>query len=246
MTKNIQGKVVIVTGASSGLGAATARRLAADGAKLVLAARRVEQLKKLADELGLPESAAIQVDVSARAQVQALVEQTMSLHGRIDVLLNNAGIMPLSLLEQARLDEWDALIDVNIKGVLYGIAAVLPHMKKQRSGHIINVASVAALRVTPSSSVYSATKAAVRVISEGVRQEGKEYGIRSTVLCPGAVDSELTQSVKVPEMAQSIQGFYERFAIPAEHFAEMVAFAIEQPEWVDVNEVVFRPTAQNL
>lgn len=244
MSQNIEGKVVVITGASSGLGEATARHLAAHGAKLVLGARRLDRLQALAGELKLGADAAVQTDVSDREQVQKLVDRAIALHGRIDVLLNNAGLMPHSPLERGKTDDWDRMIDVNLRGVLYGIAAALPHMKAQKSGHIINVSSVAGHKVGPGSAVYAATKAAVRMLSEGLRQEVKPYNIRTTIVSPGAVQSELPQSVTEPDAAQGVAEFYEHFAIPAESFARVVAFAMSQPEEVDVNEILFRPTAQ--
>jgi NADP-dependent 3-hydroxy acid dehydrogenase YdfG len=246
MTKNIEGKVVVITGASNGLGEATARHLVHHGAKLILGARRIDRLKALAQELSLGDGAAVQTDVTQLEQVQRLVDQAVKSHGRVDVLLNNAGLMPHSLLERGKVADWDRMIDVNIRGVLYGIAAALPHMKVQKSGHIINVSSVAGHTVRPGGAVYSATKHAVRVISEGLRQEVKPYNIRSTVISPGAVATELPNSITEPDVAKNIHDFYERFALPPESFANMVAFAIGQSEDVDVNEILFRPTRQEL
>ncbi|MFG1431267.1 SDR family oxidoreductase [Xanthobacter sp. V2C-8] len=246
MSNNIAGKVVVITGASSGLGAATARHLAAEGAKLVLGARRLDRLQALAGELGLPAAAAVATDVTDAAQVKHLVDTAVAVHGRLDVILNNAGLMPHSPLERGKIDDWDRMIDVNLKGVLYGIAAALPHMTAQKSGHIINVSSVAGHKVRPGSAVYAATKAAVRMLSEGLRQEVKPYNIRTTIISPGAVRSELPQSVTEADVAKGIRDFYEAVAIPAESFARMVAFAIGQPDEVDVNEILFRPTAQEL
>jgi NADP-dependent 3-hydroxy acid dehydrogenase YdfG len=246
MTTNIDGKVVVITGASSGLGEATVRHLAARGAKLVLGARRVDRLNALAAELGLGDGAAIETDVTNAAEVQALVDHAVALHGRIDVLINNAGLMPHSPLERAKIDDWNRMIDVNLKGVLYGIAAALSHMTRQKSGHIINVSSVAGHKVGKNNAVYCATKTAVRVLSEGLRQEVKPYNIRTTIISPGAVQSELSQSITEADIAAGVADFYEKFAIPAESFARMVAFAIEQPEDVDVSEILFRPTAQEI
>lgn len=244
MDKNIAGKTVVITGASSGLGMATAKYLAANGAKLVLGARRLDRLEVLALELGLPEGAVVQTDVTDHAQVKHLVDTAVATYGRIDVLINNAGLMPRSLLEFGKIADWDQMIDVNLRGVLYGIAAALPHMKAQKSGHIINVSSTAAHAVRPTSAVYAATKAAVRILSEGLRQEVKTHNIRTTVISPGAVQSELTQSITDPDVAKSMQAFYDAYAVPTETFARMVAFAISQPDDVDVNEILFRPTAQ--
>ncbi|SMF90171.1 NADP-dependent 3-hydroxy acid dehydrogenase YdfG [Azospirillum oryzae] len=246
MRSNIDGKVIVITGASSGLGEATARYLAAEGATLFLGARRFDRLQALAHELNLGPGAAVQTDVTDREQVKRLVDAAVAAHGRIDVILNNAGLMPHSPLERGKVEDWDRMIDVNLKGVLYGIAAALPHMTRQKSGHIINVSSVAGHKVRPGSSVYAATKAAVRMLSEGLRQEVKPYNIRTTIISPGAVQSELPQSITEADVAKGIQDFYDAYAIPAESFARMVAFAISQPEDVDVNEILFRPTAQEL
>ncbi|GAB6855322.1 SDR family oxidoreductase [Asaia astilbis] len=244
MARTIEGKVVVITGASSGLGEAVARRLAAEGAKIVMGARRLERLEALADTLGFDRKAVVRTDVSDAAQVQALVDQAISLHGRIDVLINNAGLMPSSPLEKRDIAAWDRMIDVNLKGTLYGIAAVLPQMQRQKSGHIINVASVAGHKVRAGGAVYAATKTAVRILSEGLRQEVKAYNIRTTIISPGAVDTELTESVTDPETAQRMSTFYAQVAIPAESFADTVLFAMSQPESVDINEILYRPTAQ--
>ena len=238
--QEIKGKVVVITGASSGLGEAAARALAENGAKLVLGARRVERLEALAKEVG---GTAVATDVSRRDDVEKLVARAIEAHGRVDVMLNNAGLMPQSTLERLRVDDWDRMIDVNIKGVLYGIAAVLPRMIAQKGGHIINVASVAGHKVRPGGTVYSATKHAVRVISEGLRQEVKPYGIRTTIISPGMVDTELPLSVTEPDFADRIRKNYEA-AIPASSFASVVLFAMSQPDEVDINEILFRPTSQ--
>ena len=244
MTQGIENKVVVITGGSSGLGAETARHLVKAGAKVVLGARRLDRLQALAKELGLGAESIVQTDVTNRAQVQALVDHAVSAHGCIDVMLNNAGVMPLSPLEMLRVDEWDQTIDVNVKGVLYGIAAALPYMKQKKSGQIINVSSVAGHLVSGGGVVYSASKFAVRAISEGLRKEVKAYNIRSTILSPGAVDTELPASTKAEGMTQAMHAFYERNAIPASSFARCVLFAIGQPEEVDINEILFRPTRQ--
>jgi NADP-dependent 3-hydroxy acid dehydrogenase YdfG len=246
MTENITGKVVVITGASSGLGAETARHLVRNGAKVVLGARRVDRLKALAAELGIGTDAIVGTDVADPSQVQALVDKAIAIHGRIDVMINNAGTMPLAPLELRQIKEWSNVIDVNIKGVLYGVAAALPYMKDQRSGHFINVSSVAGHKVRPGNVVYAATKHAVRVISEGLRQEVKPYNIRTTILSPGAVDTELPASITAPEVAKATQGFYAQNAIPASSFARCVLFAMSQPEDVDINEILFRPTRQEL
>ncbi len=244
MTQGIEGKVVVITGASSGLGEATARLLAAQGAKPVLGARRLDRLTTLAAELGLPTDAVVQTDVTDADQVKALVDRAVALHGRIDVIVNNAGLMPHSPLERLKIADWDRMIDVNIKGVLYGIAAALPHMTAQKSGHVINVSSVAGHKVGPGGAVYAATKHAVRAISEGLRQEVKPYNIRSTIISPGAVDTELPNSITEADVAADVRGRYENWAIPADSFARCVAFAMSQPDEVDINEILFRPTVQ--
>jgi NADP-dependent 3-hydroxy acid dehydrogenase YdfG len=243
LSEGIKDKVVVVTGASSGLGEAAARRLAQNGAKVMLGARRLDRLRALAKELKLGADAVVQTDVSRYEEVKRLVDQAVKMHGRIDVIVNNAGLMPLSPLDRLKIDDWDRMIDVNVKGVLYGIAAVLPHMKAQKSGHIINVSSVAGHKVRPGSTVYSATKSAVRVISEGLRQEVKPYNIRTTIISPGAVASELPDSVTEPDVAENVRKVYD-IAIPADSFASMVMFAVSQPEDIDVNEILFRPTKQ--
>jgi len=243
MTQGIQDKVVVITGASSGLGEAAARHLARHGAKLALGARRLDRLQALASELPAGCCAVVQTDVTQCEQVRRLVDQAVQSHGRIDVMINNAGLMPFSPLERLKVQEWDRTIDVNVKGVLYGIAAALPHMKSRRSGHIINVSSVAGHKVGPAGVVYAATKHAVRVISEGLRQEVKPYNIRSTVISPGMVATELVDSITEPDIAEGVRKRYEG-AIPAEAFAKIVAFAISQPDDVDINEILFRPTSQ--
>ena len=248
MHHNIEGKVVVITGASSGLGEATARLLSAQGASVVLGARRIDRLRVLADELSRRggKALAVPTDVVQCDQVKRLVDAAVQTYRRIDVMINNAGLMPQALLERLKIDEWNQMIDVNIKGVLYGIAAALPHMKQQKAGHFINVSSVAGHRVGPGFAVYAATKYAVRALSEGLRQEVKPYNIRTTVISPGAVATELPNTVTDPQAAERIRKFYAEVAIPAESFARAVAFAMSQPEEVDVNEILFRPTRQEV
>lgn len=245
MSNGIADKVVVITGASSGLGAAAARLLSKEGATVVLAGRRFDRMLQLADELNEAggKALAIKTDVASREQVKELVDTAVEYYGRIDVMLNNAGLMPLSPLERLKVDEWDQMIDVNIKGVLYGIAAALPHMKEQKSGHIINVASVAGHRIIPSAAVYCATKFAVRALSEGLRMEVKPYNIRTTIISPGAVATELLDGIHEQDIQTEVRA-RSTIAIPADSFARMVTFAISQPEDVDVNEILFRPTAQ--
>jgi len=248
MTKGIKDKIVVVTGASSGLGEATARLLSAQGATVVLGARRADRLQALAKDLEsrAGKALALTTDVRLREQVKALVDSAVQTYGRIDVMINNAGLMPQAPLERLKVDEWDRMIDVNIKGVLYGIAAALPHMQRQKAGHFINVSSVAGHRVGPGFAVYAATKYAVRALSEGLRQEVKPYNIRTTVISPGAVATELPDSVTDPDASKRIRTFYEQVAVPADSFARAVAFAMSQPEDVDINEILYRPTRQEL
>ncbi len=244
MKNNIEGKVVVITGGSSGLGEATARYLAEKGAKIVLGARRLDKLEVIAKEIKLKGGAVevLKTDVTKAEDVKALVKKAIDSFGKIDVLVNNAGIMPLAPLAALKVDEWDSMIDVNIKGVLYGIAAALPEFQKQKSGHFINLASVAGLKVSPGGAVYSGTKFAVRAISEGLRQEvGKD--IRTTILSPGLIDSELQLGSSDEATSQFVQNIYKD-AIPAISIAKAVAYAIEQPDDVDINELVIRPTVQ--
>ena len=245
MSNPIAGKVIVITGASSGLGAAAARHLCAQGASVVLGARRADRLQALADELESRGGKALGVptDVTDYGQVKRLVDAAVETYGRIDVMINNAGLMPLSPLERLKIDEWDRMIDVNVRGVLYGIAAALTYMKEQRAGHIINVSSVAGHKIRHGGAVYSATKHAVRVISEGLRQEVKPYNIRTTVVSPGATRTELGDSITETDIAESFQKNFEN-GISADSFARAVAFAIGQPEEVDINEILYRPTRQ--
>jgi NADP-dependent 3-hydroxy acid dehydrogenase YdfG len=248
MKNNIEEKVVVITGASSGLGEATARLLSAQGASVVLGARRTDRLQSLADELTRNggKALAVTTDVTHCDQVKRLVDAGVQKFGRIDVMINNAGIMPRAPLERLTIADWERTIDINIKGVLYGIGAALPHMKQQKSGHMIFVSSVAGHKVGPDFAVYAATKHAVRMLAEGFRQEVKPYNIRTTIISPGAVATELPNSVTEPDIAENIRKYYGEIAIPAESFAQAVAFAISQPDEVDVNEIVFRPTRQML
>jgi NADP-dependent 3-hydroxy acid dehydrogenase YdfG len=248
MTEGIKGKIVVVTGASSGLGEATARLLSAQGARLALGARRADRLHSLAKDLqaGGGKAFVLQTDVTRPEQVKALVDLAVQSYGRLDVMINNAGIMPQAPLEQLKIDEWDRMIDVNIKGVLYGIAAALPHMQRQKAGHFINVSSVAGHRVGPGFAVYAATKYGVRALSEGLRQEVKPYNIRTTVISPGAVATELPNTITDRTAAERVRAFYSQVAVPADSFARAVAFAISQPEEVDINEILYRPTRQEL
>jgi len=243
---NIKDKVIVITGASSGLGLAAARMLSEQGARVVLGARRIERLQHLADELTNSghQALAVATDVTVLDEVKHLVDSAVQTFGRIDVMVNNAGLMPISALERLKVEDWDRTIDVNLKGVLYGIAAALPHMQRQMAGHFINVSSVAGHKIMANGAVYSATKHAVRALSEGLRQEVKPWNIRTTIVSPGAVDTELPSSITEQDVAQGMLGFYQANAIPADSFARTIAFAISQPDDMDVNEILFRPTRQ--
>ena len=248
MTDNITGKVIVITGASSGMGEAAARHLAAKGACVVLGARRADRLDALVADIVAAggNATAVVTDVTKGADVQKLVDAAVESYGRIDVLINNAGVMPLSPLERLMVDEWDRMIDVNIKGVLYGVAAALPYMKAQMSGHIINLSSVAGHVLFPGAAVYCATKFAVRALSEGLRQEVKPYNIRTTIISPGAVKTELLDHITEADVQKANQDYVGQVGVPAATFARLVDFAISQPEDVDINEILFRPTAQSL
>jgi len=242
----IAGKVVVITGASSGLGEATARHLAVHGARLVLAARRTDRLQSLAAEIRNSggEVAIVTADVSRLGDVQAIVADAIQTFGRIDVWVNNAGLMSLAPMSAGKTDEWDRMIDINIKGTLYGIAAAMPVMEKQGSGHFINLASIAGHKVfAPIGSVYSATKFAVRALSEGLRMEAPA-GIRTTIISPGAVQSELKHGSSHAGASAAVSAFYEANQIPADSVARAIAYAISQPEEVEVSEVILRPTVQ--
>ncbi|KQQ70971.1 MULTISPECIES: SDR family oxidoreductase [Rhizobium] len=234
-------KVVLITGASSGIGAGIARELAKAGAALMLGARRTDRLEELARELrDLGAKVAIRrLDVTDRADVAAFAQAAVAEFGRVDVIVNNAGVMPLSLMSSLKVDEWDRMIDVNIKGVLYGIAAVLPLMTAQGSGQIINIASVGALSVSPTAAVYCATKYAVRAISDGLRQE--HDNLRVTCIHPGVVESELADTITDAVAAEAMKT-YRAIALKPDAIGRAVRFAIEQPDDVDVNEIVVRPT----
>ena len=248
MTDNIAGKTIVITGASSGMGAAAARHLAERGAAVVLGARRADRIEALAAEIVAVggKVLAVETDVTKREDLKRLVDAAVETYGRIDVLINNAGVMPLSPLERVKVDEWDQMIDVNLKGVLYGIAAALPHMTAQKSGHIINVASVAGHKIFGGSAVYSATKFAVRALSEGLRQEMAPHNVRVTIISPGAVKTELLDHISEKDVQQANQDYVAEIGVPAETLARLVAFAINEPDDVGINEILFRPTAQEL
>lgn len=238
-----EAKVVAITGASSGIGEATARRLAADGHRLLLGARRSDRLDALSREInGAGGTAAFQrLDVTDAADVEAFVAAAREHYGRMDVMVNNAGVMPLSPLDALKVDEWDRMIDVNVRGVLHGIAAALPVMRAQGGGHFVNVASVGAYEVSPTAAVYCATKFAVRAISEGLRQES-DGSVRVTLVSPGVTESELAEGISDPAAREAMKA-YRAVALPASAIAEAIAYAVAQPTEVDVNEIVVRPAA---
>jgi len=240
-------KVVLITGASSGIGAGIARELgigrepAKAGFKLMLGARRTDRLDILAQEIRAAggEVETRSLDVTDRADVAAFADAAREAFGRVDVIVNNAGVMPLSLMASMKVEEWDRMVDVNIKGVLYGIAAVLPEMTARGSGHVINIASIGALAVSPTAAVYCATKYAVRAISDGLRQERDD--IRVTCIHPGVVESELAETITDPAAADAMKT-YRAIALQPDAIGRAVRFAIEQPGDVDINEIVVRPT----
>lgn len=241
---SIQGKIVLVTGASSGIGEATARELAARGATVVFGARRTDRLEKLVAELRAQGATAEfqALDVTNHDSVADIVRFARERFGKLDVIVNNAGVMPLSPLDALKVDEWEQMVDVNIKGVLYGIAAALPVFAQQGYGHVINTSSIAAYRSIPTGAVYCATKAAVNFITEGLRQENNY--VRTTIISPGVTESELAHTITHDATAKFIDE-YRKNSIPADAIARAIAFAIEQPDGVDVNEIVVRPTAAN-
>jgi NADP-dependent 3-hydroxy acid dehydrogenase YdfG len=245
MSNTISDKVAVITGGSSGLGEATARHLASLGVAVVLGARRTDRMDTIIKEIEASggRAKAYATDVTQKADVEALIGGAVETFGKVDVVINNAGVMAIAPLAECRTDEWDRMIDVNIKGLLYGVAAALPVLQKQGSGHFINIASVAGLKVfSPGGAVYSGTKFAVRAISEGLRHEmaGK---IRTTIISPGAVDTELKYGSSHESSREFVIEFYKQ-AIPADAVARAIAYAIEQPADVGINEIVLRPAVQ--
>ena len=239
---SIQGKAILITGGSSGIGEATAFLLARKGAKVVLGARRTDRLEKLTETIRHEGGSAefCRLDVTSLKEMQAFAELGLRAYGRIDAIVNNAGVMPLSKLQELRIEEWNRMIDVNIRGVLHGIAAVLPIMQRQGFGQIVNISSIGGHAVHPRAAVYSATKHAVIAISEGLRIENEK--IRVTIISPGVVVSELAESISSEDAREAMQGF-RQLAIPPEAVGRAIAFAIEQPDDVDVSEIIVRPTA---
>lgn len=242
----IDGKVIAVTGASAGIGEATALLLAERGARVVLAARRTDRIEKLAARITEAggQAAFAGTDVTRRDDLTALVALARARFGRLDVLVSNAGIGPISPMDALRVDEWDAMIDVNLRGVLYGIAAALPVFREQEAGHFVNVVSTAGLRISPTMAVYAATKNAVRTVSEGLRQEAGEH-LRVTVVSPGMIRTGFTDGIADDRVRTELAGTVDRVAIPPSAIAEAIAFAIAQPASVDVGDIVVRPTAQD-
>jgi NADP-dependent 3-hydroxy acid dehydrogenase YdfG len=245
MENNIEDKVVIITGASSGIGEATAVMLAERGAKVVLGARGLNRLEALARRImgAGGEVAYAQTDVRRREDLTSLVKLALDRYDQLDVLVNHAGVMPVSPLDDLRVEDWENMIDINIKGVLYGIAAALPVFRKQGFGHFVNNASTAGHKTVPNQSVYSATKFAVRAISEGLRMEAGEK-LRVTIISPGFVNTNFAEGVTNPEVKTQLENARDKFALPPEAIARAIVFAIEQPSDVDVNEIIVRPTAQ--
>jgi NADP-dependent 3-hydroxy acid dehydrogenase YdfG len=241
----IRNKVIVITGASSGIGEATAIHLAEKGAKLVLGARGLQRLRKVAqriEQLG-GNVAFKEADVRRRSDLSTIVDLALSQFGKLDVFINNAGIAPISLLDDLRVDDWDDMIDVNLKGTLYGVAAALPIFRKQESGHFINIISTAGLKILPTMAVYAATKNAVRTLTEGLRQEAGPK-LRVTGISPGFVKTNLADSMTVQKVKDHITAQMTETAISPEAVARAVAFVIEQPDDVDVGDVVIRSTAQ--
>jgi NADP-dependent 3-hydroxy acid dehydrogenase YdfG len=236
----IDGKVVAITGASSGIGEATAKLLAERGARLILGARNPEKLMAVAATLS---AVAKVTDVSRRDDLAAFVATAVDTYGQLDALVSNAGIMPVSQFDELQVDDWEAMVDVNIKGVLFGIAAALPVFRRQGFGHFVNVASTAAFRVTPGQSVYAGTKMAVRAVSEGLRQEAGE-NLRVTIISPGMTSTNFAESITDAAARAQLEQRRDEIAMPPDAVARAIAFAIEQPPGVDVGEVVVRPTAQ--
>ncbi len=246
-TSNIADKVVVITGASSGIGESTAILLARRGAKVILGARRKDRLDAAVKEISAAGGKAVRfaVDVTKRAEVEALISGAVDSFGRVDVIVNDAGIMPIAPMAALKVEEWDRMIDVNLKGLLYGVAAVLPIMQKQKQGHIINMASVFGIKVfAPGATVYCATKSAVRTLTEGLRIELHSQNIRCTMISPGAVATELSESSSEEATRKNLREFY-KMAIPANSIAGAIAYAIEQPAEVEIDEIVIRPTAQD-
>ena len=243
----IKDKVVIVTGASSGIGYATALTLSKSGAKVAIGARRTDKLLELENKIRQNggEVFSQKLDVTKKSDCDSFVDATLKKWGGVDILVNNAGLMPLSFVKNLKIDEWDQMIDVNIKGVLYCTAAVIPHMYAKKSGHIINISSVAGRIVFPSGSVYCATKHAVTAFSEGLRQEfSTRSNIRVTCIEPGVVSTELTNTITDESLQSFVETSKKMNSLNAEDIANAILFAVEAPSHVNINEVLIRPTTQ--
>ncbi|QDI90338.1 SDR family oxidoreductase [Salicibibacter halophilus] len=243
----MKGQVIVITGASSGIGEATAISLAKKGAKIVLGARRKERLEDIAGNITKMGGQAVfyQTDVTSRSDVEGLAAFTIEKFGQIDVWINNAGIMQLSFLDKLKVDEWDRMIDVNVKGVLYGIAADLPVMEKEKGGHIINISSVAGRRVGIAGSVYSGTKFAVRAITEGLRQElSPRFNIRTTLISPGSVETELRETISDKDALKMLNEREIESRLQPEDIVNAIVYTIQQPDYASVNEVIIHPTTQ--
>lgn len=244
----ITSKVIVITGASSGIGEASAKLLAAKGNKVVLGARREEKLKQIVEEIKADNGEALYqvTDVTDSEDVEKLVKLAVDTFGRIDVLINSAGIMPHSPLKDKRINDWDQMIDINIKGTLYGIGAALSYMNEQKAGQIINISSVAGHYAHAGGAVYSATKWAVRAISESLREEVAQDGsnIRVTIVSPGAINTELLSSVTDPKLKKNYQQFYDSFGISVDRVATTIQQAIDLPADAAWNEIIIRPTKQ--
>ncbi len=244
---NIKDSVIIITGASSGIGEATASRLAAKGAKVVLTARREERLNELRDKITSEGGKALVVpaDVTKKSDVENIINKTLDTYGTIDVLVNNAGLMPLSYVDKLKTDEWEKMVDVNIKGVLNGVAAVLPTLIEKKGGHIINISSSAAHKYFPGGAVYCSTKAAIKMFCEGLRQElAPEYGINVTSIEPGAVDTELLDTITDKDILEKLAPMKEMDMLESEDIAHAIEYALTQPARANINDVYIMPTEQ--
>jgi NADP-dependent 3-hydroxy acid dehydrogenase YdfG len=238
----VSNKTIVIIGASSGIGEATATRLAGDGHHVVVAARRTDRLTQIAERINAHggRATALHVDVTDQAAVAALIDRVVTEFGGLDVVVACAGVMPLSPLNALKLEDWERMIDVNIKGLLYSIAAILPQFQRQRRGHFVTIASTAAREVLPSSAVYSATKFAAWAITEGLRLES-DPGVRVTTICPGLTETELVESVTDPALREVCSAVWKKLAMSPDAVAAAISYAISQPDWTDVNEIVIRP-----
>jgi NADP-dependent 3-hydroxy acid dehydrogenase YdfG len=244
--QNIKGKVVAITGASSGIGKAIAIELAKNSAKVVLGARRTEQLEQLVEEINSTGGMAIctKIDVNNKADLVQLVNTAVEQYGKLDVIINNAGVSQLSRIDELDIEGWEEMIDINLKGVLYGMAAAIPVFKRQQSGHIVNIISTAGLSIVPTMGVYAGTKNAIRTIAEAFRQES-DRNIRITGISPGFVKTDFADNIKNEEMKTAIQKRMEEIAISPVAIANAVIYAVSQPDDVEIGDIVIRPSKQN-